>query len=119
MMDYYVESDLNEYGVRDILGNARENFTWILKNREYLDLNDRDKANILRCCQYKIWSSSMCKWLDSMRMLNDDKYAEHKTELKIKSVQKKIERETNLRIAALQRKVNALDTSIKRFESVQ
>lgn len=118
-MNYYIESDLDDYGVRDILGNAGENLTWILKNREYLDLSYSDKANILRCCQYKIWSSSMCKWLDSMRMLNDDNYAEHKTELKIKSVQKKIERETNLRIAALQRKVNALDTSIRRFKGVQ
>ena len=118
-MNYYVESDLDDYGVRDVLGNAGENLTWILKNREYLNMSSADKANILRCCQYKMWSASMCRWLDSVRTLNDESYANYKTEKRIKSVQKKIERQTNLRIAALERKIQALSASIERFKGVQ
>ena len=115
-MNYYIESDLGDYGVRDVLGNARENLTWILKNRDILELSKTDNENLLRCCKFKMWSSSMCKWLDSVRTLNDESYANYKTEKQIKAVHKKIERETNLRIAALKRHISDLEARIEQVQ---
>ena len=115
-MNYYVESDLGDYGVRDMLGSARDNFTWILRNRDILQLSKYDHDNLKRCCDHVEWSSKMCRWLDSVRVLNDSRYAEQKTEKRIKAIQKKIDRDADLRISMLKRKINALEASIMRVK---
>ena len=104
-MNHFVESVDDDYGMRDALGDAGANLSWILANRKSLNLDAIAHANLNRCCQYKVWSSGICRWLDKVRSDNDPDYRQ----LKLRRKQARVDK-------AIDRKIRICEYEIKRLE---
>ena len=83
-MNHLAASD--DYGLREKVGSARQNLSWLLVHRQHIPLEKTDYQNIDRCVQHKFWSAKMCEWLDTLRSKYDANYLAEKVKKQQKAI---------------------------------
>ena len=96
-MNHLAASD--DYGLREKVGSARQNLSWLLVHRQHIPLEKTDYQNIDRCVQHKFWSAKMCEWLDTLRSKYDANYLAEKVKKQQKAIVKTIDKQIDVKAA--------------------